>query len=37
LVSLFGRSVDLVEPGGMRNPYFINRVNETRRMIYAAS
>lgn len=34
---LFNRRVDLVEEGGLRNPYFIKRVNETRRPIYAAS
>lgn len=37
LKQLFGCPVDLVEPGGLRNPYFIRRVNETRRLIYAAS
>jgi len=35
LSQLFGRSVDLVEPGGLRNPYFIRRVNESRRLVYA--
>jgi len=37
LKSLFGRPVDLVEPGGLRNPYFIRRVNETRRLVYVAT
>ena len=37
LRELFNRPVDLVEPGGLRNPYFIEAVNETRRKIYAAS
>ena len=37
LAKLFGREVDLVEPGGLKNPYFIKRVNETRRPVYAAS
>jgi predicted nucleotidyltransferase len=37
LESLFGRSVDLVEQGGIRNPYFLRRLNETRRPVYAAS
>ena len=37
LKQLFGRPVDLVEQGGPRNPYFIRRVNETRRPIYVAS
>ena len=35
LCDLFGRPVDLVEPDGMRNPYFIRRVNESRRLVYA--
>ena len=37
LTVLFQRPVDLVEPGGLRNPYFIQSVNETRKVIYAAS
>jgi predicted nucleotidyltransferase len=37
LAELFGRPVDLVEPGGLRNPYFIRRVNETREPIYVSS
>ena len=37
LKQLFNRSVDLVEPGGLRNPYFIEMVNQTKRNIYAAS
>lgn len=37
LHKLFKRPVDLVEPGGLRNPYFIESVNQTRRRIYAAS
>lgn len=37
LRELFGRPIDLVEPGGLRNPYFIESVNQTRRRIYAAS
>lgn len=36
LEALFGRKVDIVEPGAMRNPYFIRRVNESRRVVYAA-
>jgi len=31
LKELFGRPIDLVEPGGLRNPYFIESVNQTRR------
>ncbi len=37
LEKLFARQIDLVEPGGLRNPYFICQVNETRRQIYASS
>ncbi|OHB58413.1 MAG: hypothetical protein A2Y07_02765 [Planctomycetes bacterium GWF2_50_10] len=37
LESLFGCHVDLVEPEGLRNPYFIRRVNETRKQVYANS
>jgi hypothetical protein len=37
LITLFGRDVDLVEPGGLRNPYFIEQVNQTRKKIYAVS
>lgn len=37
LEQLFARKIDLVEPGGLRNPYFIRQVNETRRQIYASS
>lgn len=36
LTELFGRRVDLVEDGAPRNPYFIRRLNETRRLVYAA-
>ncbi len=34
---LFHRRVDLVEEGGLRNPYFVKRLNETRRPVYVAS
>lgn len=37
LEQLFARPIDLVEPGGLRNPYFIRRVNETRRQVYVSS
>lgn len=37
LQQLFGRPIDVVEPGGLRNPYFIRRLNESRRQVYAAS
>ena len=36
LEALFSRRVDLVESGAMRNPYFIRRVNESRKVVYAA-
>lgn len=35
LATLFGRKVDLVMPGGMVNPYFIDSVNRTRQPVYA--
>ncbi len=35
LAALFGRKVDLVMPGGMVNPYFIEAVNRTRQPVYA--
>lgn len=34
--ALFGRSVDLVMARAMRNPYFIESVNRSRRPVYAA-
>ena len=37
LKQLFHRPIDLVEPGGLKNPYFIEMVNQTRRRIYASS
>jgi len=37
LKQLFHRPVDLVEPGGLKNPYFIEMVNKTKRKIYASS
>ncbi len=36
LSAMFDRNVDLVEPGGIRNPYFLRRVNESRELVYAA-
>ncbi|MFH0982366.1 MAG: nucleotidyltransferase domain-containing protein [Planctomycetota bacterium] len=36
LKRLFGREVDLVEAGAMRNPYFIKAVNASRKLLYAA-
>ena len=37
LQRLLERRVDLVEPGGLRNPYFIESVEKTRKRLYAAS
>lgn len=36
LEALFGRDVDLVMIGAMQNPYFIESVNKTRQLVYAA-
>ena len=36
LEALFKIPVDLVESRAMKNPYFIRRVNESRKLIYAA-
>jgi predicted nucleotidyltransferase len=36
LEALFGRKVDLVMVGTLRNPYFIDSVNKTRQTVYAA-
>lgn len=36
LETRFGRGVDLVMTGAMRNPHFIESVNRTRRLVYAA-
>ena len=32
---LFGRTVDLVTVGALKNPYFIEAVNKTRQLLYA--
>ncbi|MEO8123951.1 MAG: nucleotidyltransferase domain-containing protein [Burkholderiales bacterium] len=34
LEALFGRPVDLVTLASLRNPYFIQAVNETRELVY---
>jgi hypothetical protein len=34
--ALYGREVDLVMTGAMANPYFIEAVNQTRQLVYAA-
>jgi hypothetical protein len=36
LEALFGRSVDLVVEGASTNPYFLESVNKSRRLLYAA-
>lgn len=36
LVALFKRPVDLVCARAMRNPYFIDEVNQSRSLLYAA-
>lgn len=36
LQTLFARKVDLVSPRGIRNPYFLEAVNQSRRVLYAA-
>jgi len=36
LQKLLKRPVDLVEPGGLRNPYFIDSVEKTRKRLYVA-
>ena len=36
LAELFDRAVDLVEAGAPRNPYFIRRLDQSRRVVYAA-
>lgn len=37
LESLLKRHVDLVEDGASKNPYFLRRLNETRRPLYVAA
>jgi uncharacterized protein len=36
LEDLFGRKIDLVMPSAIRNPYFLEGVNKSRQVIYAA-
>ena len=36
LEALYGRRVDLVTTASLRNPYFINAVNKSRQLVYAA-
>lgn len=37
LEGLFGKPVDLLEPEGLNNPFFIREVNASRRTLYVAS
>jgi uncharacterized protein len=37
LQELFGRKIDLVEPGAIRNPYFREEVQATRIPLYEAT
>jgi uncharacterized protein len=36
LEALYGRRVDLVSAGSLRNPYFIEAINKSRQLVYAA-
>ena len=36
LEELFGRRVDLLTRRSLRNPYFVNSVENTRQLLYAA-
>lgn len=36
LEALLGRSVDLVEPRSVRNPYVLAGINSARELVYAA-
>ena len=36
LEQLLGRTVDLVEPGAVRNPYVLASINRNREPVYAA-
>ena len=36
LEALFGRKIDLVMEGALKNPYFIEGVNASRELLYAA-
>jgi predicted nucleotidyltransferase len=36
LEALFGRPVDLLMPRAIKNPYFLQSVNQTRTVVYAA-
>jgi predicted nucleotidyltransferase len=36
MVSLFGRKVDLITEGTIRNPYILRRIEQHREQLYAA-
>lgn len=36
LEELFDRHVDLVMPGAIKNPYFLESINRNRKVLYAA-
>lgn len=36
LSELFQRPVDLVVPSSIKNPYFLESINESRELVYAA-
>jgi predicted nucleotidyltransferase len=36
LEELFGREIDLLETGAIRNPYLLRSINEDRTVVYAA-
>ena len=37
LKSIFGREIDLVSIGGVKNPYFLEELEQTRVPVYAAA
>lgn len=36
LVKLFGREVDIIEEPAVRNPYMLDSIRRTKRVVYAA-
>jgi len=36
LEQILGRNIDLVTENSLKNPYFIQQVNETKELLYAA-
>ena len=36
LRNLFGRPIDLVEPGAISNPYFLKGIQQSRTLVYEA-